>query len=361
MRSLARDRARGAAGGGAGVVRVPRAHLLAVDRRRRLHQLPVRTESRGGQRLGLQPGRTRRGLFEFHLGVARGGGIARRARSGRTVAKSRRTRVRCCSRCCLSWLLARRLTPQPGPTALVAAFYLAISPVLVQHSVSGLETSLFAVLVIAARVAGRRRAARASRSQRCCVCGECAAGDDTSRGALQSRRCCSWSRPCDARLRARAGAARWATLSCFGAVCSAAISSGAGITSARRSRTRSMRRPRRHARPHRRRAVHPRLRARCRRRAVPGLASGGRSVIGGRVAHQSSRSAIAVRRLLRLRVRSRAATGCSTTGSSRTCCRCSRRWSPPDSTSCCRCRAPGTVRAAVACTPSSRSCCSRRT
>jgi hypothetical protein len=48
----------------------------------------------------------------------------------------------------LAWLLARRLTPQPGPTALLAPFYLAISPVLVQHSASGLETSLFAVLVM---------------------------------------------------------------------------------------------------------------------------------------------------------------------------------------------------------------------
>lgn len=48
----------------------------------------------------------------------------------------------------LSWMLARRLVPQPGPTALVAPFYLAISPVLVQHAASGLETSSFAVLVV---------------------------------------------------------------------------------------------------------------------------------------------------------------------------------------------------------------------
>jgi hypothetical protein len=50
----------------------------------------------------------------------------------------------------LAWALARRLTPEPGPTALLAPFYLAISPVLVQHSISGLETSAFAGLGIAA-------------------------------------------------------------------------------------------------------------------------------------------------------------------------------------------------------------------
>ena len=50
----------------------------------------------------------------------------------------------------LSWLLARRLTTNGGIVALVAAFHLAISPVLVQHSVSGLETAFFAVLLIAA-------------------------------------------------------------------------------------------------------------------------------------------------------------------------------------------------------------------
>ena len=48
----------------------------------------------------------------------------------------------------LAWMLARRLTPDPGPTALLAPFYLAISPVLVQHSISGLETGFFALLVV---------------------------------------------------------------------------------------------------------------------------------------------------------------------------------------------------------------------
>lgn len=50
----------------------------------------------------------------------------------------------------LSWVLARRLAPNGRVVALLAAFHLAISPVLVQHSVSGLETPFFALLLIAA-------------------------------------------------------------------------------------------------------------------------------------------------------------------------------------------------------------------
>jgi arabinofuranosyltransferase len=49
----------------------------------------------------------------------------------------------------LSFLLARRTVPRPGMTPIVIAFYLAISPVLVQHSVAGLETSFFAMLLVA--------------------------------------------------------------------------------------------------------------------------------------------------------------------------------------------------------------------
>lgn len=50
----------------------------------------------------------------------------------------------------LSWMLARRLDPRIGMVSLVAPFYLAISPVLVQHSITGLETSAFAMLLTAA-------------------------------------------------------------------------------------------------------------------------------------------------------------------------------------------------------------------
>jgi len=50
----------------------------------------------------------------------------------------------------LSWLLARRVVAGTGLAALVAAFHLAISPVLVQHSVNGLETAFFAALLVAA-------------------------------------------------------------------------------------------------------------------------------------------------------------------------------------------------------------------
>jgi hypothetical protein len=59
----------------------------------------------------------------------------------------------------LSWLLARRLAPGAGLAALLAPFYLAISPVLVQHSIAGLETSLFAALLVGAvLLAGARPA-----------------------------------------------------------------------------------------------------------------------------------------------------------------------------------------------------------
>ena len=50
----------------------------------------------------------------------------------------------------LCWRLALRLRPGIGLCALLGPFYLAISPVLVQHSVAALETAVFAVLVIAA-------------------------------------------------------------------------------------------------------------------------------------------------------------------------------------------------------------------
>ena len=47
----------------------------------------------------------------------------------------------------VSWRLALCLVPGMGMTALLAPFYLAISPVLVQHSVAGLETSVYALLL----------------------------------------------------------------------------------------------------------------------------------------------------------------------------------------------------------------------
>ena len=50
----------------------------------------------------------------------------------------------------MSWMLARRVVIGVGLTALVAAFYLAISPILVQHAVNGLETVFFAALLIGA-------------------------------------------------------------------------------------------------------------------------------------------------------------------------------------------------------------------
>jgi hypothetical protein len=49
-----------------------------------------------------------------------------------------------------SWLLARRLVAHTPLAALLAPFHLAISPVLAQHSVNGLETSFFAALTIGA-------------------------------------------------------------------------------------------------------------------------------------------------------------------------------------------------------------------
>ncbi len=50
----------------------------------------------------------------------------------------------------LSWLLARRVRSGIGMVALVAPFYLAVSPFLVQHAVTGLEASFFACLVCGA-------------------------------------------------------------------------------------------------------------------------------------------------------------------------------------------------------------------
>ena len=50
----------------------------------------------------------------------------------------------------LCWRLALRLRPGIGLCALLGPFYLAISPVLVQHGISGLETAFFALLVVAA-------------------------------------------------------------------------------------------------------------------------------------------------------------------------------------------------------------------
>ena len=47
----------------------------------------------------------------------------------------------------VSWRLALRLVPEMGMTSLLAPFYLAISPVLVEHSVAGLETSLYALFL----------------------------------------------------------------------------------------------------------------------------------------------------------------------------------------------------------------------
>jgi hypothetical protein len=53
----------------------------------------------------------------------------------------------------LSWRLAQRLLPRIGLTSVLAPYYLAISPVLVTHSVAGLESSTFAMLLIAAVLA----------------------------------------------------------------------------------------------------------------------------------------------------------------------------------------------------------------
>jgi len=50
----------------------------------------------------------------------------------------------------LSWLLARRVAPESGLGALLAPYAVAMTPILVQHSVAGLETSLFAALLAGA-------------------------------------------------------------------------------------------------------------------------------------------------------------------------------------------------------------------
>ena len=49
----------------------------------------------------------------------------------------------------LSWLLARRMAQDAPLAALVAPFYLAVSPALARHAVTGLETTLFALLLTA--------------------------------------------------------------------------------------------------------------------------------------------------------------------------------------------------------------------
>ncbi len=50
----------------------------------------------------------------------------------------------------LSWTLARRIWPGIGLGAVLAPYALALSPVLAQHAVAGLETSLFAALLAGA-------------------------------------------------------------------------------------------------------------------------------------------------------------------------------------------------------------------
>jgi len=50
----------------------------------------------------------------------------------------------------LSWFLARRLIGNSGLAALIGPFHVAISPVLVQHAVNGLETAFFAALLVGA-------------------------------------------------------------------------------------------------------------------------------------------------------------------------------------------------------------------
>lgn len=52
----------------------------------------------------------------------------------------------------LSWVLVRLLVPGVGLLALLAPWYLAVSPVLTQHSTSGLESSMFAFLLMASLV-----------------------------------------------------------------------------------------------------------------------------------------------------------------------------------------------------------------
>ncbi len=49
----------------------------------------------------------------------------------------------------LSWLLVRRLDPRAGPWALLAPLWLALTPLLPRHAVSGLETDAFALALVA--------------------------------------------------------------------------------------------------------------------------------------------------------------------------------------------------------------------
>jgi len=49
----------------------------------------------------------------------------------------------------LAWALVLRLAPRAGMLSILAPWYLAISPVLTHHSISGLESSFFAFLLIA--------------------------------------------------------------------------------------------------------------------------------------------------------------------------------------------------------------------
>lgn len=61
----------------------------------------------------------------------------------------------------LSWRLAQQMWPRARFEPLLAPYILAISPILVQHSVAGLETSFFAaVLAGAVLLAGRREPSR---------------------------------------------------------------------------------------------------------------------------------------------------------------------------------------------------------
>ena len=65
----------------------------------------------------------------------------------------------------LSWALARKAWPQCGSGAVLAPYFLAMSPVLVQHSVAGLESSVFAALLAAALLlAASSHTARAAHS-----------------------------------------------------------------------------------------------------------------------------------------------------------------------------------------------------
>jgi hypothetical protein len=50
----------------------------------------------------------------------------------------------------VSWALARRLAPDAGLVALLAPWYLAVSPVLAHHAIAGLESSFFAFLLTTA-------------------------------------------------------------------------------------------------------------------------------------------------------------------------------------------------------------------